>query len=39
MGHSTRMGKLLALGEKEKGDDGADLLWDGVCRRFLMKGE
>jgi hypothetical protein len=35
---STRRGKLLALGEEEAGEDGADLLWDGVCRRFLMGG-
>lgn len=39
MGPKTRIGKLLALAEKEKGKDGRDLLWDGVCRRFLMKGE
>jgi len=36
MGEETRRGKLLALAKAESGDDGADLLWDGVCRRFLM---
>lgn len=39
MGGDTRRGKLLALAEKEAGDDGADLLWHGVCRRFLMGGD
>jgi hypothetical protein len=29
---------LLALAEEERGEEGADLLWDGVCRRFLMGG-
>lgn len=38
MGKETRRGKLLALAEREKGEDGADLLWHGVCRRFLMDG-
>ena len=38
MGEDTRRGKLLALAEAEGGEDGADLLWDGVCRRFLMGG-
>lgn len=39
MGPKTRRGKLLALAERVGGVDGADLLWDGVCRRFLMGGE
>jgi hypothetical protein len=38
MGRDTRRGKLLALAEAEAGENGADLLWDGVCRRFLMGG-
>jgi carboxylesterase type B len=38
VGKSTRRGELLALGEDEAGEDGADVLWDGVCRRFLMGG-
>jgi len=38
MGKDTRRGKLLALAEAEAGEKGADLLWDGVCRRFLMGG-
>ena len=36
MGEETRRGRLLALAEAEGGEQGADLLWDGVCRRFLM---
>jgi carboxylesterase type B len=36
MGEDTRRGKLLALAEAEGGKGGADLLWDGVCRKFLM---
>jgi hypothetical protein len=39
MGKDTRRGKLLALAEAEAGENGADLLWDGVCRRFLMGGK
>lgn len=38
MAVETRRGKLLALAEAEGGRDGADLLWDGVCRKFLMGG-
>lgn len=38
MGAETRRGKLLALAEAEGGRDGADLLWDGMCRKFLMGG-
>jgi carboxylesterase type B len=38
VGRDTRRGKLMALAEEEAGEDGADLLWDGVCRRFLMGG-
>lgn len=33
-----RLKKLLDLA-KEEGPDGADTLWEGVCRRWLMKGE
>jgi carboxylesterase type B len=32
-----RLGKLLEL-TKEEGPNGADTLWEGVCRRWLMKG-
>lgn len=39
MGDSTRRGKLMPLAEAEAGETGADLLWDGVCRRFLMGGK
>lgn len=39
VGGETKRGKLLALAEEEAEEDGADLLWDGVCRRFLMGGE
>lgn len=38
MGALTRRGKLLALADKEAGEDGIDLMWGGVCRRFLMDG-
>ena len=37
-GHGTRRGRLLALAER-LGEDGRDVLWEQVCRRFLMKGE
>ncbi|KAI4738356.1 alpha/beta-hydrolase [Aureobasidium sp. EXF-12298] len=33
-----RLKSLLDLA-KEEGEDGADTLWEGVCRRWLMKGE
>ncbi|KAH0293742.1 alpha/beta-hydrolase, partial [Aureobasidium sp. EXF-3399] len=33
-----RLKDLLDLA-KEEGSDGADKLWEGVCRRWLMKGE
>ncbi|KAI4853831.1 alpha/beta-hydrolase [Aureobasidium sp. EXF-8845] len=33
-----RLEKLLELA-KQEGPDGADTLWEGVCRRWLMKGE
>jgi len=33
-----RLQKLLALAQEE-GPDGADTLWEGLCRRWLMKGE
>lgn len=36
IGKGTRRGNLMALAEAEAGENGADLLWDGVCRRFLM---
>ncbi|KAK5112362.1 hypothetical protein LTR62_004325 [Meristemomyces frigidus] len=39
MGPECRRGRLLALAEKERGEDGCDVLWDEVCRRFLMKGQ
>ena len=35
----TRRRKLLAFAQKEGGEGGCDLLWEGVCRRFLMQGE
>jgi len=38
VGGDTRRGKLLALAKAEGGKEGADLLWDGVCRNFLMGG-
>lgn len=39
MGPATRRGKLLVLAERERGERGCDVLWDEVCRRFLMSGE
>jgi hypothetical protein len=33
-----RLKSLLDLA-KEEGPDGTDTLWEGVCRRWLMKGE
>ncbi|KAH0403986.1 alpha/beta-hydrolase, partial [Aureobasidium melanogenum] len=33
-----RLQELMDLA-KEEGVDGADSLWEGVCRRWLMKGE
>ena len=33
-----RLEKLLELA-KDEGPDGADTLWEGVCRRWLMKGK
>lgn len=33
-----RRAALLKLSRRE-GLDGADTLWEGVCRRWLMKGE
>jgi hypothetical protein len=39
MGEGSRRGRLLELAEEEAGEDGCDLLWEGVCRRFLMKGK
>ena len=36
MDQDTRRGKLMALAQMEGEEHGADLLWDGVCRRFLM---
>ena len=35
---AQRRGTLLELARRE-GPDGADILWEGVCRRWLMKGE
>ncbi|KAL9118840.1 MAG: hypothetical protein Q9187_004604 [Circinaria calcarea] len=35
----NRRQKVLAFAEDEGGERGCDLLWEGVCRRFLMKGE
>ena len=39
MGLDTKRGKLLALAEREAGEEGCDLFWIDVCRRFLMRGE
>jgi carboxylesterase type B len=39
MGRETRRGKLLTLAGEEAGEGTADLLWDGLCRRFLMGGD
>ncbi|TKA70778.1 hypothetical protein B0A55_05464 [Friedmanniomyces simplex] len=39
MAEESRRGKLLALAEKEAGENGCDVLWSDVCRRFLMQGE
>lgn len=37
-GPGTRRGRLLALAER-LGEDGRDVLWEQVCRRFLMEGK
>jgi carboxylesterase type B len=34
-----RRSRLMELAEKVGGDEGWDVLWVDVCRRFLMKGE
>lgn len=39
VGPKSRRGRLLEIARREGGDEGWDLLWEGVCRRFLMKGE
>ena len=39
MGEGGRIGRVLALVEKEAGENGCDVLWNDVCRRFLMRGE
>ena len=39
MGAQTRRGKLLGLAQDEAGEEGVDLLWGGVGRRFLMDGK
>ncbi|EMC93400.1 hypothetical protein BAUCODRAFT_239337 [Baudoinia panamericana UAMH 10762] len=38
MGTGTQRGRLLKYAEKEAGEDGCDVLWNDVCRRFLMAG-
>ena len=35
----TRRQKLLAFAQEEGGEKGCDLLWENVCRRFMMQGE
>ncbi|KAJ9096558.1 hypothetical protein QFC20_006416 [Naganishia adeliensis] len=39
LGPETRRGKLLRIAKEIHPVDGADVLWNDVCRRFLMKGE
>ncbi|KAK3074271.1 hypothetical protein LTR53_003432 [Teratosphaeriaceae sp. CCFEE 6253] len=39
MGSDSKRGRLLALADREAGEDGCDVLWSDVCRRFLMEGE
>ena len=34
-----RLDRLRRLGEAERGEEGLDFLWEGVCRRWLDKGE
>ena len=34
-----RRRRLLELAEKCRGEDGWDVFWEGVCRRFLMAGK
>jgi hypothetical protein len=34
-----RRSRLMELADKVGGDEGWDVLWVDVCRRFLMKGE
>ncbi|KAI5453532.1 hypothetical protein NCC49_006005 [Naganishia albida] len=38
-GPETRRGRLLRIAKEVHPVDGADVLWNDVCRRFLMKGE
>lgn len=39
LGPKSRRRRLLEIARNEGGDDGWDLLWESVCRRWLMKGE
>ncbi|KAJ9114804.1 hypothetical protein QFC24_007098 [Naganishia onofrii] len=39
IGSNTRRGRLLSIAKQIHERDGADVLWNDVCRRFLMKGE
>jgi carboxylesterase type B len=39
LGEETRRGRLLCIAREIHPVDGADVLWNDVCRRFLMKGE
>ena len=34
-----RLERLRRLGEAEKGGEGLDFLWEGVCRRWLDSGK
>ncbi|KAK4986254.1 hypothetical protein LTR66_007762 [Elasticomyces elasticus] len=35
MGGGSRLDRLWALAEAEKGEEGSDFLWEGLCRRWL----
>lgn len=39
IGPDTRRGRLLRIAEDIHAVDGADVLWNDVCRRFLMQGK
>ncbi|KAJ9092753.1 hypothetical protein QFC19_008605 [Naganishia cerealis] len=39
IGPATRRGRLLDIATQIHPTDEADVLWNDVCRRFLMKGE
>jgi hypothetical protein len=39
IGPDTRRGRLMQIANNIHAVDGADVLWNDVCRRFLMQGK